>query len=118
MKKIAAERCAMNDDASPKDDPSLGNNGSLGIGALLNDEALMKKQARLEKDAKLNAELTILFPFMGPNSMFHRVILDESQHIKNGKAQVTKAVLLIKAKYRWCLSGTPFSKSFLVMSLS
>lgn len=38
---------------------------------------------------------------------FHYVILDESQNIKNTDAQVTQAILLLKAKHRLALSGTP-----------
>lgn len=38
---------------------------------------------------------------------FHYVILDESQNIKSTGAQVTQAVLLLKAKHRLALSGTP-----------
>ena len=38
---------------------------------------------------------------------FHMVILDESQNIKNAAAQMTQAVLLLKAEKRFALSGTP-----------
>lgn len=38
---------------------------------------------------------------------FHYVILDESQAIKNIGTQVSKAVLLLKARHRLALSGTP-----------
>ena len=38
---------------------------------------------------------------------FHAVVLDESQNIKNMLAQTTKAVLLLKARFRLALSGTP-----------
>lgn len=38
---------------------------------------------------------------------FCYVILDESQAIKNTTSQTTKAVLMLKAKYRLALSGTP-----------
>lgn len=42
---------------------------------------------------------------------FHYVILDESQNIKNTGAQVTQAVLLLKAKHRLALSGTPIENN-------
>ncbi|MEO8111073.1 MAG: SNF2-related protein [Ginsengibacter sp.] len=38
---------------------------------------------------------------------FNHIILDESQHIKNPDAQVTKATQLLKARNRIILSGTP-----------
>ena len=38
---------------------------------------------------------------------FHYVILDESQNIKNINSQTTKAVMLLDAKHRLALSGTP-----------
>jgi SNF2 family DNA or RNA helicase len=38
---------------------------------------------------------------------FYYIILDESQHIKNPNAQTSKAALLIQAKHRLALSGTP-----------
>ena len=41
------------------------------------------------------------------NHVFHYVVLDESQAIKNPEALVTKAALLLKAKNRLILSGTP-----------
>ena len=38
---------------------------------------------------------------------FHMVILDESQNIRNVSAQMTQAVLMLKAEKRFALSGTP-----------
>ncbi len=42
---------------------------------------------------------------------FEYIILDESQNIKNHTSQVSKAVKLIKGKYRLALSGTPIENS-------
>ncbi len=42
---------------------------------------------------------------------WHYVILDESQAIKNPDAQTTKAVQLLPAKNRICLSGTPLQNN-------
>ncbi len=39
--------------------------------------------------------------------LFHYIILDESQAIKNGGSQVSKAVKLLKAKNRLVMTGTP-----------
>ncbi|KAI9497116.1 SNF2 family N-terminal domain-containing protein [Zychaea mexicana] len=38
---------------------------------------------------------------------WHRVILDESNKVRTMKTAITEAVLELKARYRWCLTGTP-----------
>lgn len=42
---------------------------------------------------------------------WYRVILDEAQTIKNHRTQVAKACSGLRAKKRWCLSGTPIQNS-------
>lgn len=42
---------------------------------------------------------------------FYYVILDESQHIKNVAAQVSRAVLLLNSRHRLSLSGTPIENN-------
>ena len=50
-------------------------------------------------------------PIIHPESKYFRVILDESQYIKNRNTQSSKAVSMIWATYRWCLTGTPMMNS-------
>ncbi|WP_051963122.1 DEAD/DEAH box helicase [Deinococcus misasensis] len=38
---------------------------------------------------------------------FHTIILDEAQNIKNAKSATSKAIFLLKAQHRLCLTGTP-----------
>ncbi|KAI5421947.1 hypothetical protein KIW84_045410 [Lathyrus oleraceus] len=40
-----------------------------------------------------------------------RVVLDEAQSIKNHRTQVARACWSLRAKRRWCLSGTPIQNS-------
>ncbi|KAI0475840.1 SNF2 family N-terminal domain-containing protein [Xylariaceae sp. FL0804] len=54
-----------------------------------------------------NAELTLVAPLLAPTSMFYRVVLDEAQYIKSDKTKSARGARDLKAKYRWCLTGTP-----------
>lgn len=48
------------------------------------------------------------FPlFHSENAIFHRVIIDEAHCIKNRNTQTAQACRLLRAAYRWCLTGTP-----------
>uniref|UniRef100_A0A1J3JUT9 Putative SWI/SNF-related matrix-associated actin-dependent regulator of chromatin subfamily A member 3-like 2 n=1 Tax=Noccaea caerulescens TaxID=107243 RepID=A0A1J3JUT9_NOCCA len=40
-----------------------------------------------------------------------RIVLDEAQTIKNHRTQVARACCFLRAKRRWCLSGTPIQNS-------
>lgn len=41
------------------------------------------------------------------SKQWHRVVIDESQYIKNDKTKAALACFALEATYRWCLSGTP-----------
>lgn len=50
-------------------------------------------------------------PFFARNAIFHRIILDEAQNIKNKASVASRAVYCIKAIFRLCLSGTPIQNN-------
>ncbi|KAI1105974.1 SNF2 family N-terminal domain-containing protein [Jackrogersella minutella] len=61
-----------------------------------------------EKTVEIDKEhLSKMCPILGPKSWFFRVILDEAQCIKNAKTNCAKGASRLKAKFRWCLTGTP-----------
>ena len=43
--------------------------------------------------------------------MWHRVVLDEAQVIKNSRTLAAHAAWALRARRRWCLSGTPMQNS-------
>ncbi|PIB02772.1 putative ATP-dependent helicase [Cercospora beticola] len=45
--------------------------------------------------------------FLADEAQWYRVILDEAQCIKNRTTQSAKGACLLKAKYRFCVTGTP-----------
>ncbi|KAI0742470.1 SNF2 family N-terminal domain-containing protein [Daedaleopsis nitida] len=49
----------------------------------------------------------------GPMSQtkWFRVILDEAQFVRNRSTRCSKAVAMLRSKYRWCLTGTPITNT-------
>lgn len=50
-------------------------------------------------------------PVLGDTSKWYRVILDESQAIKNKSTKAAIGASLINSEYRWCMSGTPMQNN-------
>ena len=51
------------------------------------------------------------FSVLGERSKWYRVILDESQCIKNKATKAAIAASHIQSEYRWCMSGTPMQNN-------
>ncbi|QPH04149.1 hypothetical protein C2857_000921 [Epichloe festucae Fl1] len=61
-----------------------------------------------------NRSCAVKFPLLNPGmAVFHRVILDEAQCIKNRNTRTAKACHHLKSTYRWCLTGTPMMNGIL-----
>ncbi|KAK7962443.1 uncharacterized protein PG986_003268 [Apiospora aurea] len=88
-----------------KFDVVLTSYGKLGMELKAMDAFTKDKISRGESvDKNILAEK---FPFICAKESFLRLIVDESQMIKNKSTQMHRAVCRVPAKYRWCLSGTP-----------
>lgn len=60
----------------------------------------------------LSLTLCYLLLFLVPcQVLWHRVVLDEAQGIKNGSTLSARAAWALHARHRWCLSGTPIQNS-------
>jgi SNF2 family DNA or RNA helicase len=78
----------------------------LHYGLARDHEAISKYNLTITSYATLRNDIKYL-----RNIEFDTVFLDESQNIKNLESQSAKAVMLLKAKHRFALSGTPVENS-------
>ncbi|KAJ3681241.1 hypothetical protein LUZ60_015730 [Juncus effusus] len=85
---------------SPEFGPSNGSNKRKGG---------QSKGKRKGKKKKKDDELEDAGPLA--RVRWFRVVLDEAQTIKNHRTQVAKACSGLRAKRRWCLSGTPIQNT-------
>ncbi|XP_027346537.1 helicase-like transcription factor CHR28 isoform X2 [Abrus precatorius] len=72
-----------------------------------------KSPSNSSKSSKKKSDGTILEAVARPLAKvaWFRVVLDEAQSIKNHKTQVARACWGLRAKRRWCLSGTPIQNA-------
>ncbi|KAL2946117.1 hypothetical protein AAZX31_U002700 [Glycine max] len=72
-----------------------------------------KSPSNSSKSGKKKLDGTILEGVARPLAKvaWFRVVLDEAQSIKNHKTQVARACWGLRAKRRWCLSGTPIQNA-------
>ncbi|KAL1537512.1 helicase-like transcription factor CHR28 isoform X4 [Salvia divinorum] len=76
------------------------------------ETASSKKSARSKKSKK-QIDNELFETLSGPLAKvgWYRVVLDEAQTIKNHRTQVARACWGLRAKRRWCLSGTPIQNA-------
>ncbi|XP_019423648.1 PREDICTED: helicase-like transcription factor CHR28 isoform X1 [Lupinus angustifolius] len=72
-----------------------------------------KEPSNSNRNGKKGMSNTVLEAVARPLAKvaWFRVVLDEAQSIKNYKTQVARACWGLRAKRRWCLSGTPIQNS-------
>ncbi|PIN19745.1 Helicase-like transcription factor HLTF/DNA helicase RAD5, DEAD-box superfamily [Handroanthus impetiginosus] len=76
-------------------------------------ETMPGKKPCTSKKGKKGIDNELLETICGPLAKvgWFRVVLDEAQSIKNHRTQVARACWGLRAKRRWCLSGTPIQNT-------
>ncbi|XP_047078604.1 helicase-like transcription factor CHR28 [Lolium rigidum] len=87
------------------DDPDQKNGEESSAGNKKKQPSKSKKRKKKLKDSDIDLS--------GPVARvrWFRVVLDEAQTIKNFRTQVAKGCCGLRAKRRWCLSGTPIQNA-------
>ncbi|KAM0852429.1 hypothetical protein ACQ4PT_051745 [Festuca glaucescens] len=88
------------------DDPDQKNGEESSAGNKKKPPSKSKKRKKKLKDSDIDLD-------SGPVARvrWFRVVLDEAQTIKNFRTQVAKGCCGLRAKRRWCLSGTPIQNA-------
>ncbi|KAL8511434.1 hypothetical protein ACS0TY_018008 [Phlomoides rotata] len=97
-----------NDDhigSSYKDSSSCGKRKI--IGTVSDRKSSMSKKSRKGIDNEIPENVSGPLAQVG----WFRVVLDEAQSIKNHRTQAARACWGLRAKRRWCLSGTPIQNA-------
>ncbi|KAK6921494.1 Helicase, C-terminal, partial [Dillenia turbinata] len=97
-----------------EDDADQKNGEQYGISAEFSTNKKKKKAPNVSKKRKKGRKgIDDASIDSGPLAKvgWFRVILDEAQTIKNHRTQVARACCGLRAKRRWCLSGTPIQNT-------
>lgn len=99
-----------------EDDFDEKNGENYGLSSAFNVNKKRKKATNVGKKGKKGRKGIDSSSFdcgSGPLAKvgWFRVILDEAQTIKNHRTQVARACCSLRAKRRWCLSGTPIQNT-------
>lgn len=107
--ELPKQPLAEDDDDKLKDRDRYGISSEFAMEKKHKKSSVSKKSKKGKKDVDVNA----LDKNCGTLARvtWSRVVLDESQTIKNHRTQVARACCSLRAKRRWCLSGTPIQNS-------
>ncbi|KAL0347599.1 UNVERIFIED_CONTAM: Helicase-like transcription factor CHR28 [Sesamum calycinum] len=97
-----------------EDDDEQKDGERYGLSSAFSMEKKQKKSAnKKSKKGKKEIDMSAFDSNSGTLARvkWSRVVLDESQTIKNHRTQVARACCSLRAKRRWCLSGTPIQNS-------
>ncbi|XP_073297855.1 helicase-like transcription factor CHR28 isoform X2 [Primulina huaijiensis] len=97
------------DDSEPKDGDIYGLSSTFSMAKKRKKLSANKRSKKGKKDINISAFDSDCGTLA--KVKWSRVILDESQTIKNHRTQVARACCSLRAKRRWCLSGTPIQNS-------
>ncbi|KAI0640983.1 SNF2 family N-terminal domain-containing protein [Trametes meyenii] len=97
-------------------DPDLvkkSNFALLTVQVIITTYQTLNLDFSIPNDLDSDDELQYLRDHGGPLSRtrWYRVILDEAQFIRNRGTRASKAVAMLRSKYRWCLTGTPITNT-------
>ena len=73
---------------------------------------LNTKEQTFEENIILTTYDSVMLNYEYVQNKFYRIILDESQNIRNHKNKISKQVVNLKGFKKWCLSGTPFFNNY------
>ena len=69
--------------------------------------ALAKRGSRSSALYITNYETVLSKPGLTTDLVWDRIVLDESHRIRNPSTRLSKAIIALRADFRWALSGTP-----------
>lgn len=86
------------------------NTRKMNIDELLEYDIVLCTYQKLASEYRRAVELSkpLSVAILHRRARFYRVILDEAHNIKNKDAKSSLAAEMVKARYRLCLTGTPF----------